>query len=154
MLCKVDCPREFVYSADGKPTKYESLSVPLFVLGYMKIMDIQKPDVRALMSSHLTEAASIRHYISGIRMLLTQLALNPQALDLFPVRVLFRAADITMCTSPIRRLDPQSSKNTNPDVSTGVKLGIPHSDHEDLLKFCIFWHAMPKKHSTFLISLF
>ena len=55
VLCKVDWPHEFVYSADSKPAKYESLFVPLFVSRYVKIMAIQKPDVMALMSSHLTE---------------------------------------------------------------------------------------------------
>ena len=41
--------------ADGKLYEYEELSFPLFVSGYVKIMDSQKPDVRAQMSSHIAE---------------------------------------------------------------------------------------------------
>ena len=46
---------ESIYTVDGKPAKYESLSIPLFLSGYIRIMDAQKPDTKALMSAHLTE---------------------------------------------------------------------------------------------------
>ena len=51
----VDWPHEFVYSADGKATEYEPLAMLLFVSGYVKIMDSQKSDISALMSTHLAE---------------------------------------------------------------------------------------------------
>ena len=34
---------------------YDNLSVPLFVSGYMKVMDTEKPAIRALMAIHLDD---------------------------------------------------------------------------------------------------
>ena len=44
-----------VYSADSKPAEYESLTVPLFMAGYVQIMEAQTQDIMALMSIHLVE---------------------------------------------------------------------------------------------------
>ena len=54
-MTHLDWPHKFVYSADGKAAEYEPLAMPLFVSGYIKIMDSQKSDISALMSTHLAE---------------------------------------------------------------------------------------------------
>ena len=46
VIRNVEWPHELVYMVEGKPAKYETLSVPLFVTGYIKIMDEQKPDIK------------------------------------------------------------------------------------------------------------
>ena len=51
----VEWPHEFVYIVEGKPAEYETLSVPLFVSGYIKIMDGQKPEIKTRMSAHLAD---------------------------------------------------------------------------------------------------
>ena len=55
VLCRVEWLHESVYMVDSKPAEYESLSIPLFISGYIRIMDSQKLDIKALMSAHLTE---------------------------------------------------------------------------------------------------
>ena len=46
-------PHEFVYMLDGQPDVYENLSVLLFISVYVKVMDAEKPAIRALMATHL-----------------------------------------------------------------------------------------------------
>ena len=41
--------------AEGKPAKYETLSISEFISGYIKIMDRQKPDIKNWMSAHLAD---------------------------------------------------------------------------------------------------
>ena len=52
---RVDWPHKFVYSVEGKPAEYETLTVPAFVSGYMMIMDKQKSEIKTVMSTHLAE---------------------------------------------------------------------------------------------------
>ena len=55
MLYRVEWLYKSINTVEGKPAKYESLSIPLFISGYVRIMDAQKLDIKALMLAHLTE---------------------------------------------------------------------------------------------------
>ena len=48
VLHRVESPHKSIYTMDGKPAEYKALSIPLFVTGYIRIMDTQKPDIKAL----------------------------------------------------------------------------------------------------------
>ena len=48
-------PHELVYTAEGQPTVYDTISVALFVNGYMQAMEAEKPAVRPLMGAHRVE---------------------------------------------------------------------------------------------------
>ena len=56
------------------------------------------------LTTRFSSSTSIRNYISGLRMLHTSLDLIPKALDLFPVKALLRAVNLTMRTLPVKRL--------------------------------------------------
>ena len=55
VIHKVEWPHELVYRVEGKPAECETLSVPFFISGYIKIMDGQKPDIKNRISAHLAE---------------------------------------------------------------------------------------------------
>ena len=42
-------------TVEGQPSVYDSISVPLFVSGYMQAMEAEKPSVRPYMANHLIE---------------------------------------------------------------------------------------------------
>ena len=52
---RVIFPHEYVYTPDGQPAMYESMSSMAFVSGYMTIMDLQPEPLSKLMSAHLKE---------------------------------------------------------------------------------------------------
>ena len=56
------------------------------------------------LTHHFKLSASIRNYISGVRILHKELGLIPESLNSFPVVSQLRAADITMRTPPLRWL--------------------------------------------------
>ena len=53
VVSRLEWPHELVYMADGRPAEYETLSISLFISGYMKITDRQKPDIKSPMSASL-----------------------------------------------------------------------------------------------------
>ena len=52
---KVLWPHELVFTPDGEPTTYESLSAMAFINGYLSIMSLQKDSLRDKMAVHLQE---------------------------------------------------------------------------------------------------
>ena len=43
---RVTWPHEYVYTPEGQPSEYESMSSMAFVTGYMTIMDLQSDPIR------------------------------------------------------------------------------------------------------------
>ena len=52
---KVTWPPEMVYMAEGKPAAYQDISVPLFVQGYLIIINTQDSSVKRKMGDHLKD---------------------------------------------------------------------------------------------------
>ena len=52
---KVIWPHEYVYTPEGQPSEYESMSSMAFVTGYMTIMDLQSDPIRKHMWAHLRD---------------------------------------------------------------------------------------------------
>ena len=50
---RVIWPHEYVFTPDGQPAAYESLSSMAFVTGFITIMDLQSEPLRKKMSTHL-----------------------------------------------------------------------------------------------------
>ena len=48
-------PHKLVYTAEGQPAIYDTISVPLFISGYMQAMEAKKPVIRPLIAAHLVE---------------------------------------------------------------------------------------------------
>ena len=48
-------PHEYVFTPEGQPAAYESLSNMAFVTRYLTIMDVQSEPLRKKMSAHLKE---------------------------------------------------------------------------------------------------
>ena len=48
-------PHEYVFTPEGQPTAYESLSTMAFVTGYLTITDLQSEPLRKKMSAHRKE---------------------------------------------------------------------------------------------------
>ena len=53
VINKVTCPHKVVYTSAGKTATYQDISRPLFVLGYLIIMDTEEGSVRQKMVTHL-----------------------------------------------------------------------------------------------------
>ena len=48
-------PHELVYTAEGQPAVYDTISVPLFISGYMQAMEVEKPALKPLIAAHFVE---------------------------------------------------------------------------------------------------
>ena len=53
VLCKVVLPNKVVYMSTGKPDKYDQLSIPIFVTGYLTVMSVKKETLHPHMTQHL-----------------------------------------------------------------------------------------------------
>ena len=51
-------PNEAVYVADGMPAVYDEMLMPLFIQGYVIVMEEEKVSVRTQMSTHLKDLMS------------------------------------------------------------------------------------------------
>ena len=51
-------PHKVVYTSGGKPNAYQNISKPLFVKGYLIVMDTEERLIRQKMSSHLKDLMS------------------------------------------------------------------------------------------------
>ena len=54
-------PDEMVYTAVGQLAVYNDILIPLFVSGYMQMMEAEKPATRPLMANHLVELMGELH---------------------------------------------------------------------------------------------
>ena len=52
---RVMWPHEYVFTPEGQPTAYKSLSIKAFVTGYLTITDLQSETLRRKMSAHVKE---------------------------------------------------------------------------------------------------
>ena len=48
-------PQELVYDPSGKPAAYDELPLPLFIQGYLAILQTEKPQKRDIMLKHLSD---------------------------------------------------------------------------------------------------
>ena len=48
-------PHELVYVAEGKPAMYNKMTLPLFVSGYLTVVDIVRLRQKGIMLKHLKE---------------------------------------------------------------------------------------------------
>ena len=55
---KVTSPHEVVYTVARKPTAYQDISIPLFIQGYMIIMEGEEGAIKERIASHLKELMS------------------------------------------------------------------------------------------------
>ena len=55
VLHHVTWPHKCIYAADRQPTEYKTLSVPLFVSGYVKVMDTETLASKSLVGAHLAD---------------------------------------------------------------------------------------------------
>ena len=51
----VTWPPKVMYAADGKTAVYNEISMPLFIQGYLIVMEEEKESVRTHMSKHLKD---------------------------------------------------------------------------------------------------
>ena len=58
-------PHEVVYTTDGKAAVYNEISMPLFVQGYLIVMEEEKQAVRAQMSVHLKDLMGMYNCMDG-----------------------------------------------------------------------------------------
>ena len=58
VIHKVTWPHEVVYTSEGKPASYQELTIPLFVQGFLIVMEIEEGPVKQLMSTHLQDLMS------------------------------------------------------------------------------------------------
>ena len=58
VLHKVTWPNEVVYTSEGKPASFQDLSIPLFVQGYLIIMESEEGLIKQLMTNHLQDLMS------------------------------------------------------------------------------------------------
>ena len=58
VLNKVTWPHEVVHTLAGKPAAYQGISIPLFVKGYLIVMDTEEGLVRQKMVAHLKNLMS------------------------------------------------------------------------------------------------
>ena len=75
MVLKITWLHELIYTSEGQPAAYDDLSVPLFISGYLAMMEHEKESIRPLMAWHLQKLiyskefygwASVRTYtLSG-----------------------------------------------------------------------------------------
>ena len=55
VLQLVTLPHDGIIKQNSKAADYYTLSIPLFVSGYIKVTDAEKPPLKALMGTHLAE---------------------------------------------------------------------------------------------------
>ena len=55
VLKKVTLPHELVYTTGGQLATYEELSLPLFITGYLAVMETEMPALQPVMDKHLTD---------------------------------------------------------------------------------------------------
>ena len=58
VIHKVTWPHEVVYTSEGNPASYQDLTIPLFVQGYLIVMELEQGPVKKLMSTHLQDLMS------------------------------------------------------------------------------------------------
>ena len=58
VIHKVTWPHEVVYSLECNPASYQELTIPLFLQGYLIVMELEEGPVKKLMSTHLQNLMS------------------------------------------------------------------------------------------------
>ena len=68
VLHKITWPNELVYNSGGgggEITAYDDLSTPLFVSGYLAMMEMDKESIKPLMALHLHDSWPMRNFMDG-----------------------------------------------------------------------------------------
>ena len=58
VIHKVTWPHKVVYTSEGNPASYQKLTIPLFVQGYLIVMELEEKRVKKLMFTHLQDLMS------------------------------------------------------------------------------------------------
>ena len=67
VIHKVPWPHEVVYTSEGNHASYKELIIPLFVQGFLIVMELEEGPVKKLMSTHLQDLLSDAQWYGGTR---------------------------------------------------------------------------------------